>query len=107
LDVEVADLTQLLLDVKRRKNLCTPVNRIPPELLRHTFSIVTAACPAKLKSRGGDLGWIVLAHVCQYWRQVILDSADLWAQIVCEFPVARDEIFTRAKAAPLHLNLGR
>ncbi|KZV76456.1 hypothetical protein PENSPDRAFT_646224 [Peniophora sp. CONT] len=49
------------------------------------------------------LGWITLTHVCRRWRQLGIDLATLWAQIICAFPPSITTILQRSKIADLTL----
>jgi hypothetical protein len=49
----------------------------------------------------GELGWIVLTHVCQHWREVVIGLPALWGRILPIFPTAFDVVHERARGAPI------
>lgn len=70
-----------------------PVARLLPELLSIIFSFWRELEPTMFYDRDRAvyflqperrLGWIKSTHVCRVWRQVALDNAHLWNNIVFE-----------------------
>ncbi|PIL32843.1 hypothetical protein GSI_04960 [Ganoderma sinense ZZ0214-1] len=86
-----ATLLNAVAALRRTRNSLRPVNKLPPELLSHIFSLVPG--PA----RGhGSLGWtpdfgphaiapvvdlLPLLAVCSRWRSVATSSSFLWSTI--------------------------
>ncbi|KAI0088593.1 hypothetical protein BDY19DRAFT_906598 [Irpex rosettiformis] len=63
---------------------------LPPELLERIFQLHARSCrePGLDSERLGcssttnPYAWIIVTHVCRYWRDVALGSALLWSHIV-------------------------
>lgn len=53
----------------------------------------------------GRWAWIAITHVCRQWRETALNHPHLRSHIsfTSLMPACIAELFTRAKAAPLHL----
>lgn len=78
------------LNLRSQANALTPACRIPAEVLVEIFKCddlakyTGDACIFLGIDRpyGLELGWILVTHVCRYWREVALHSQALWANIV-------------------------
>ena len=82
--------------------------RLPPELLGAIFlecakayrepSISTQVPP-----------WVAVSYVCQYWRDVALDYANLWTRLFFVSCQWMEELLRRSKSAPLiiHVDFSR
>ena len=77
------------------------ISSLPPELLARIFRFYALMEPPW--SGLQKLGWIIVTHVCQRWRQVALDDSMLWARIVGVSPSTEwiSEALVRARDAPL------
>lgn len=98
------------------QNHQSPLLTVPPEILSNIFIFLIDIAPLSKRSRSywdigrvkqtsssnGWLGWIVITHVCRYWRQVAIETPALWTQI--SFVIGRQwmlEMMRRAKQAPV------
>lgn len=93
-------------------NTQCPVNRLPPELLSHIMH------HASLRPGAGGSGGIwrprvhslhvsrTVSHVCHYWRDVALSTANLWSTVGSRLPsVAIPMFIERSGAAPLDVEV--
>ncbi|KAL1754121.1 hypothetical protein FB107DRAFT_216313 [Schizophyllum commune] len=57
-----------------------PINRLPPELLSQIFveALPSQLFQARCTRRSVPM---ILSHVCEYWREVAIDTAALWQWI--------------------------
>lgn len=87
-----------------------PPTNLPPELLERIFQLHARACrepdiDAKrlsCSSATNPYAWIIVTHVCRYWRDVALGSALLWSHIVLTRNVDCIKAFlARSQQAPL------
>ncbi|KZV74846.1 hypothetical protein PENSPDRAFT_748950 [Peniophora sp. CONT] len=91
------------------RNACSPLLRIPPEVLAQITDILLDIWPPlSWKCTRGvvvHLGWITLSHVCRQLRDVLLGRKELWAQSIYRLPRARDCMLERAGNVPISLRL--
>jgi F-box-like len=82
------------------------VPRLPPELLVMIF----IACadppfgeqePSYWQTR--NMQWIVITHVCRYWRTVALECSDLWKRLRFFNPDVTKEMIRRSKGSNLEV----
>ncbi|KAI0031645.1 hypothetical protein K488DRAFT_86614 [Vararia minispora EC-137] len=96
-------------EIGTRYNQRRPISRLPVELLHRIFCLVADDYPPRPYDseldRAGHLGWISLTHVCQRWRNVLLDMPSLWATCTCHFSCAMKEFVSRAQRSPITLHL--
>jgi len=105
-------LSYLLSLVRLSMNTQCPVNRLPPELLSHIMH------HASLHPGAGGSGEIwrprihslhvsrTVSHVCHYWRDVALSTANLWSTIGSRLPwVAIPMFIERSGTAPLDVEV--
>ncbi|CDO74867.1 hypothetical protein BN946_scf185004.g17 [Trametes cinnabarina] len=80
------------------RNMVTPVNLLPHELLAMVFAYATA---------DGDtcVQLIGITHVCHLWRHTALNSAALWTRIAVNDPLAIATFLERAKSLPVSLSV--
>ncbi|KZV64058.1 hypothetical protein PENSPDRAFT_189606 [Peniophora sp. CONT] len=84
---------------------------LPHDILRELFEHLAIVDPAgwHLRSRRCSLGlgWITATHVCRYWREIGLEMATLWADVVCAFPdiAVADELLRRARDCLLNIDV--
>lgn len=63
-------------------NAATPIANIPDDVLLDIFRIVVEQSDymtRKLLRKGKT--WLAVTHVCTYWRNSILDTAELWTRL--------------------------
>ena len=61
-------------------NRTCPINKLPPEVLTRCFLYLGPDFPLTLgpPEDGNENEWIRVAHVCKYWRAVVLGFPGLW-----------------------------
>ncbi|KAA1468766.1 hypothetical protein DENSPDRAFT_834192 [Dentipellis sp. KUC8613] len=87
------------------------INQLPPEILTQIFSCLQADDPLQfnssryhhLEAGGRNLGWVLVSHVCRFWRQVALEYPVLWSTLPLTLSKWMDEALARSKEAPLVL----
>ncbi|VDC04020.1 unnamed protein product [Peniophora sp. CBMAI 1063] len=110
-DAELAYANKAVLVAKKRRNLLAPACRLPFEILSTIFALVqqiwTPGVERERKVYEYDLGWLRVSHVCQYWRNVAVQTPSLWTKIPCLAlpPRAAFWFYLRSRHAPLHLTL--
>jgi hypothetical protein len=85
-----------------------PINRCPTDILQYIFEEVVLSHPSQFVTA------IQLAHVCQKWRQIVLETPTLWSEIICNMdkPAERMNEFwnwmrSRVKSVPTVITLGK
>jgi hypothetical protein len=107
IDDEINSLQEFTqaLALKSRRNALAPISSLPPETLATIFSFLS---PSKGNEEVYHFGWLFVSHVCRQWRDSALYHPRLWSHInfskLTSTGVA--EILSRAKMAPLHLEVG-
>jgi F-box-like len=83
------------------------IPRLPPELLRMIF--IACADPPYAEQdpsywyQTRSMQWIVITHVCRYWRLVALEYPDLWKRLRFFNPDITKEMIRRSKGADLEV----
>lgn len=99
------EIKQLYERIRARKsdwNKLAFISKLPVELLSYIFSLVRR----KYRQRSRfDLGWVVVTHVCQRWRDIALDCPTLWVYISFNRPQWVPEMTRRSKSARLDIEL--
>ncbi|KAI9066398.1 hypothetical protein FKP32DRAFT_1673921 [Trametes sanguinea] len=92
---KLASLTAQMLQISSELNALSLPSKLPPEVLLNAFLIYAARAQNEhldrvYKSRGctdnvpSYFKWILVAHVCHYWREVALSSSEFKAFRVFE-----------------------
>lgn len=97
--------------VQEAINTRCSVDRLPPEVLGHIFSLVPSSLPThgftapSLARHTYDL--LPLTQVCRRWRAITLDNSSLWSTICESSPThtATGVLRGRARRAPLTVYL--
>ncbi|KAJ7162802.1 hypothetical protein C8R43DRAFT_307030 [Mycena crocata] len=71
------------------------INRLPPEILAEIFIFVCEA------SELSDDSWVACSYVCALWRQIALDTPQLWSHVIFSSPKWTRECIDRAKSSLL------
>lgn len=81
-------------NVKSVRNMLSPINRLPPELLCAIFLDVVRACPEDIQLSDDAPGYCFverpygilnsLQSVCRLWRNIIVSSPALYSRIVAD-----------------------
>ncbi|TFY70440.1 hypothetical protein EVG20_g2569 [Dentipellis fragilis] len=104
---------KLKSDLRARINALNTVCRLPAEVLVKIFRYLpeleysyTRYKEVEGKQvvipRALNLGWILVTHVCKYWRRVALEKSGLWTRIC--FSLGSEwaaQMMERSKTAPL------
>lgn len=62
-----------------------PINRIPLEILCHTFrQLATPGSTLSVSSKQNIVSLLLVSSVCQYWRRAAITNAVFWADIKIE-----------------------
>src|ERR1700733_10274968 len=82
--------------------------RLPPELLVMIF--IACADPPLAEQEPSSywlplrrMPWIVITHVCRYWRSVALGYPDLWKRLRFFNPDVTKEMICRSEGADLEV----
>ncbi|KAA1470930.1 hypothetical protein DENSPDRAFT_82103 [Dentipellis sp. KUC8613] len=79
----------------------SPISRLPPEIIALIFKVLAAVhresiYPFTWGQRGWHrLGWILVTHVCRYWRDIAIQNSSLW----CEIDTGLDLLFLEEQLA--------
>ena len=77
---------------------------LPPELLADIFFGCTQSY--RYSSDETDVPrWVGVSYVCQYWRNLALGCAHLWARLFFVSPKWMDELLRRSKTVPLIVDI--
>ena len=103
IDDEIISLELSIRVLKSRRNALAPISRLPPETLAAIFSFLSPST----NKEAFHLKWICVSHVSRQWRETALNYPRLWSHIKLSKPVpaAIAEILSRAKMAPLDLEV--
>ncbi|TFY58312.1 hypothetical protein EVG20_g8201 [Dentipellis fragilis] len=114
---ELAQVVKSANVIQARINALSTLSRLPSEVLVVIFRCLAAtqktANPFRPRTtfRNGKsgttpriltLGWILVMHICRQWRQVAIDNALLWTQVI--FALGSDwaeRMLERSKMVPL------
>ncbi|KAJ7150746.1 hypothetical protein C8R46DRAFT_1305475 [Mycena filopes] len=95
--------------IERCTGALSPLRRIPPEIWLHIFQLYQQGCYC-VPTNGRPEPYFdchkmwILGHVCQYWRNLALDTRKLWSTLrfTPASPLAAVKTWlSRAKEAPL------
>ncbi|KAJ7150736.1 hypothetical protein C8R46DRAFT_497434 [Mycena filopes] len=95
--------------IERYTSALSSLRRIPPEIWLHIFQLYQQGCYC-LPTNGRQEPYFdcskmwILGHLCQYWRNLALDTSELWSTLrfTPASPLAAVKTWLdRAKEAPL------
>ncbi|TFY65832.1 hypothetical protein EVG20_g5254 [Dentipellis fragilis] len=99
LDQEIGDALNAVTSVKTFRNSLVPIHRLPLDVLFKIFFTLATQEPSIIEIRTGEwttesrysqlLDVFKLAHVCCYWKDIVLQSPLLWTQIPLHKPTYR------------------
>ncbi|TCD68967.1 hypothetical protein EIP91_009357 [Steccherinum ochraceum] len=111
LDARIAQHYQVFISLKIKRNSLAPINRFPPEILAEVFRYCKDPLDSniRLSKRPLSFRWIGITHVCHYWREVALDTSDLWSTIDLNNMAdeLREEFLARSKSAHLSIRANK
>jgi hypothetical protein len=102
IDNEIEDLYERIRARKLDRNNLAPISKIPVELLSYIFSLVQRKYRQNPRE---DLGWVVVTHVCQRWRDIARDNPALWVYIPFHRPKWIPEMTRRSRSATFKIKL--
>jgi hypothetical protein len=104
MDDEINSFQESLRALKARRNVLSPISRLPPEILAAIFSFLPSSAWV---TNAGNLARICVAHVCRRWRETALNHSRLWSDINFSklTSAGMAEIFARTQRTPLHLEV--
>ena len=100
IDLEVQRLEDSIRLLRSRRNLLSPIARLPPELLCKIFSFCASQCAGAIN----PLEWVRVTHVSRSWRAVALECPSLWSTLVFSRSKWCEEMLKRSKMASLIIN---
>ncbi|EPQ55826.1 hypothetical protein GLOTRDRAFT_138595 [Gloeophyllum trabeum ATCC 11539] len=104
LDREIESLSARLHTLKTHRNAIIPIAILPWEILANIFFFhVHRADPLHRWTK--DAGWINIAHVCRFWRKVVLDTRNLWTTISCSAKESTAFMLERSMSLSLTLDV--
>ncbi|VDB83214.1 unnamed protein product [Peniophora sp. CBMAI 1063] len=106
-ELEILQHSDFITFAKRQRNANLPSCSLPPEVLSRVFWYAQEGWKPR-RSIDNDvitLGWIILTHVCNKWREVALSSSPLWCDVSCyALPIgAVPALIERSRRSPLDL----
>ncbi|VDC01790.1 unnamed protein product [Peniophora sp. CBMAI 1063] len=130
MDTEIRSIQLALEEARRIRNMNVGAYRLPPEVLTQVFEDVQEqwgpereveekkdSNHEKVQNEKGSEpwrdvftgGWMVVTHVCAYWRKVALGNPSLWSEseidVVSIHPGYIPDIIARCRGRPIHLHL--
>ena len=81
------------------------IDRFPPEMLVAIFVHLSKPDLWGLKPSSFILDLVSVTHVCKFWRQVAIDTPDLWSEIHMTNLEAVDTFLERSRTTPLNVDL--
>ncbi|KAG1720382.1 hypothetical protein EDB19DRAFT_1777610, partial [Suillus lakei] len=108
IDDELVALQERMRSLWTHRNSLSPVSSIPPEILGAIFvHHVQQTQLLHAPDAPAVLSWLIIGHVCRYWREVALGTPELWATPFLNSSQATEEMLMRSKMTPLKLRTGR
>lgn len=78
-DTEASVLLKEIVELKRFRNQKSLSGRLTNEILKCIFTLL-----ARDKMRLVDgWDWICVAHVCHSWREIAMNTKEMWSTIIC------------------------
>ncbi|KAJ8079642.1 hypothetical protein PM082_011229 [Marasmius tenuissimus] len=95
-------------NIARYSSLLSPIRKLPTEILRRIFGFACVTDPNDDEFRGSAVPFH-LSGVCGRWRELVLNSPELWANISLDLEVRTQYsvnlILERSRQHPLSLRL--
>ncbi|TFY60734.1 hypothetical protein EVG20_g7316 [Dentipellis fragilis] len=103
-DNEIDNLVVQLSSLGARRNGTLPIYRLPSELIAQVFKKLAAIQKPGNHTGVLRLGWIVVTHVCQHWRNIALQHTNLWTTISSGLGSQwMEEMLARSASLPLDI----
>ncbi|KAG8948732.1 hypothetical protein FRC04_009343 [Tulasnella sp. 424] len=91
----------LIADIRYRRNRPVPIHQIPAEV----FTTIVICLTSDYSPKEGERDMLNLMGVSRRWRDIILNSPELWTNIRSDHPPEHAKlIIERSKAHPLSLD---
>lgn len=90
-----------LADAVVGPNSLAPVFKLNRDVLHAIFRQVIHCSMREPAAWQHAYGYVAVSHVCQHWRDVMLESPTLWTDIIFSDPQMAIECIRRSKSAPL------
>ncbi|KAJ8074429.1 hypothetical protein PM082_015330 [Marasmius tenuissimus] len=68
-------------DIARYRSLHAPIRKLPPEVLRRIFGFASGCSTFREWNRGWTSAAFSISSVCARWRDIALQSPELWADM--------------------------
>lgn len=81
--------------LRSQRNALAPISRLPPEIFCNIFLF------AKAGQGGQPLKWIKLSHVSRHWRNIAVNSPNLWVDLPVKHLRWVEEMLSRSKNASI------
>lgn len=111
----IALLSRLQIHIQ---NTIRPISRLPPEILLEIFSLVVAEWQPELlwdhQRVSAAFGtpihipsytWLLIAHVCRYWRDIAVQSPKLWTTVIINQSGFLSTVLVWSQSLPISLYL--
>ncbi|KAG8893831.1 hypothetical protein FRC00_009970 [Tulasnella sp. 408] len=96
----IENIDRLIADIRRRRNVAAPIHQFPPEVF---ITILTHLADA-YSLEGKEYRILDLMTVNRTWREIIIDSPQLWTTIRSDYPPEfANLVIERSKAHTLSL----
>ncbi|KAG9025892.1 hypothetical protein FS837_004790 [Tulasnella sp. UAMH 9824] len=96
----IENIDRLISDIRRRRNVAAPIHQFPPEVF---ITILTHLADA-YSLEGKEYRILDLMTVNRTWREIIINSPQLWTTIRSDYPPEfANLVIERSKAHPLSL----
>ncbi|KAL0953273.1 hypothetical protein HGRIS_004523 [Hohenbuehelia grisea] len=103
IDLELAKYRGITLQLLKRRNDLSPINKVPAEILSSIFELLAANT---FWDRESDTKWMQVVGVCCRWREVALACPSLWRYFVGNLPPEwLAEKLRLSRSAPLHISI--
>ncbi|PSS35537.1 hypothetical protein PHLCEN_2v1500 [Hermanssonia centrifuga] len=106
-------LSTVSLSLGSIRNAFAPINALPRETLAHIFKIFASftSTPSSFladitpHAKENPNAWLVVTHVCQFWRETAFAFPSLWSPIDSTYPSAALAFLERSSTSPLRVYL--
>ncbi|KAF8199129.1 hypothetical protein BJ912DRAFT_845297 [Pholiota molesta] len=89
--------------LRSRRNALAPISRLPPEVFCHIF-LFAKARHSRRDEEMHPLEWIKLTHVSHHWRNIAVNSPNLWVDLPVLHLHWTEEMLRRSKNASVIIN---
>lgn len=101
-DKQISRLISRRALLQSHRNTLASISRFPAEIVSRIFRFCVSQC-ADDSSAPGQSQLLILTHVCQYWRSVVLHDPSFWTHADFTHPQIGYMTICRAQELPLSL----